>query len=957
MKTHGILLLSFVSIHLTGNAQQFTSITGTGFNYDVIANSNTTAALSTDKTIVPNLCFYANDFVSTLNPQAAPLGLPANRIINSAYRPEVTYQLANYEQPNVIMVGVDSDNHSFTLATPTAYTTLSLLMTNNYPSSVCVEVNFDDKTRSFFNFNTKGWDSSNAAYPGCGVVNINTDEFSGTALTHHLYDYILTLSETDRVKKITSIRFSKSDIGSMLYVFAVSGSNNSTYTGITATPVLEGDVVVDTDIRYTDTGGEWFCYANGTTHKVTFTPKDATKKIRLMFDYFKTYCVFDLMKIYNGKEADATKLIAQYYLTITNDEKEVIATNPDGALTCVFSTNAFFPHLGWSGVVSQIALNTLDLKALNTSAASLTPPIDEAIPLTLKIRNYSTTPIKGTDYTIQFTDANNLLLATAEGIDIEPGVIASIAAPITITATTAIKGEIVYVADQNPADNISAPITLSPLPQIKMDNGTRLIDDAIYNFFDEGGINYNYSDNHILTLTIQPNVANKAVRVKFSMFKLESFLDDLKIYNGAAVADGTLIGTFSGEDDIIPTALKEIKATNDNGALTLVFHSDTYTNRKGWEALIDLVDVAPVIVPDPDAPPMVSTLPMSDITSTSATAHGYLTSLGKPAPQSIGICYSTTHAFPSIDDNCFTIGGTATIGAFTAPINNLTKGVTYHVRAFATNTAGTSYGEVISFTTLKLLVSTTTLGIGNDDGSAATFDISSNTVWTVIANDDWVSVSGASGTGNATVTLTATANPSTDKRESSVTISSEGFEPQTIIITQDAAPANLSLSQSTVAFESEGGTVMIDIASNTSWIATVENDEWLAIETTKSANSKLMLSATINPSSTSRTTMVTIHTENSEIVKTVTVMQSGAIETATNNPMTQAYDFIYPNPCTNGFTIESVDARQTLTITNLTGCVVMNQSIEGKTFVNTEDLKSGIYLIKVGNRVEKLRVR
>lgn len=957
MKTLGILLLSFVSIHLTGNAQQFTPIAGTGFNYDVIANGNTTAALSTDKTIVPNYCFYANDFVSTLNPQAAPLGLPSNRIINSAYRTEVTYLLGDYQQPNVIMVGVDSDNHSFTLATPTAYTTLSLLMTNNYPSSVCVEVNFDDKTRSFFNFNTKGWDSSNAAYPGCGVVNINTDAFSGTALTHQLYDYILTLSETDRVKKITSIRFSKSDIGSMLYVFAVSGSNSSTYSGITATPVLEGDVMVDTDVRYTDTGGEWFCYANGTTHKVTFTPKDATKKIRLMFDYFNTYCVFDVMRIYNSKEVDATKLIAQYYISITKDDKEVIATNPDGALTCVFTTNAFFPHMGWSGVVSQIALNTLDLKALTTSAASLTPPIDEAIPLTLKIRNYSTTPIKGTDYTIRFTDANNLPLATAEGVDIEPGVIASIAAPAMITTITSVKGEIVYAADQNPADNISAPITLSPLPQIKMDNGTRLIDDAIYNFFDEGGINFNYSDDHTLTLTIQPNVANKAVRVKFSMFKLEVYLDDLKIYNGTAVADGTLIGTFSGEDDIIPTALKEIKATNDNGALTFVFHSDKYTNRKGWEAMIDLVDVAPVIVPDPDTPPMVSTLPMSDITSTSATGHGNLTTLGKPAPHSMGICYSTTNATPTIDDNRVDIGGTATTGAFTAAITNLTTGVTYHVRAFATNTAGTNYGEVVSFTTLMMSVSTTSLGIGNDEGSTATFDISSNTSWDVVANEDWLSITDASGTGNATVTLTATANPSIDKREGTVTISAEGFEPQTIIITQDAAPVNLSLSQSTVDFESEGGTVMIDIASNTSWIATVGNDAWLAIETTKSGNSNLTLSAAINPTSTPRNTTVTIHTENSEIVKTVTVMQAGAIETATNNPMKQANDFIYPNPCTNGFTIESVNARQTLTITNLAGCVVMNQSIEGKTFVNTEDLKTGIYLITVGNRVEKLRVR
>jgi hypothetical protein len=762
MKTFTILLLSIVCTYLTGNAQTFTPISGTGFNYDVIANGNSTAAQSTNKTLVPNYCFYSKDFASPLNPQTAPLGLPTDRIINSAYLSEVTYQLADYGQPNVILVGIDSDIHSFIFDTPAAYSTLSLLLTNNYPSSICVEVNFDDKTRSFFNFNTKGWDNSNAAYAGCGVVNINTDQFSGTALTHNLYDYILTLSETDRVKKITSIKFSKSDIGTKLYVFAISGSNNSTYTGAKTTPVLEGEVEVDNDLRYTDTGGEWFCYANGITHKVTFTPKDATKKIRLMFDYFNTYCVLDVLKIYNGKEEDPSKLIARYAIGITKEEKEVFATNPDGALTCVFTTNEYYPHLGWSALVSQIDLKELDLKALSTSAASLTPPIDEAIPLTLKMRNYSITPIKGIDYSIRFTDTNNITIATAEGVDIEPGAIASIAIPVTINTKTTIKGEIVYTADQNPADNITTPITLSPLPQIKMDNGTKLIDNTLYNFFDEGGINYNYSDDHTLTLTIQPNAANKAVRVKFGIFKLETSYDYLKIYDGTSAVEGKLIGTFSGEEDIIPAALKEIKATNDYGALTFVFHSDKFTNKKGWEALIDLVNLV---------------------------------------------------------------------------------------------------------------------------------------------------------------------------------------------------PESLSLSQPTAAFEAEGGIVIIDVTSNAHWTAIAGSEEWLAIETNQTGNNTLTITANSNPTSTPRTATVTVQTEYKEVVKTITISQAGAIATSANSQVAQADVVITPNPCTNGFTINAGHEPVLLTITNLTGSVVMKRYIVGSTFVHTENLQSGIYLVMAGNRVKKLQVK
>ena len=63
-----------------------------------------------------------------------------------------------------------------------------------------------------------------------------------------------------------------------------------------------------------------------------------------------------------------------------------------------------------------------------------------------------------------------------------------------------------------------------------------------------------------------------------------------------------------------------------------------------------------------------------------------------------GVCWST-QPNPTLTDNVgFTNDGFCT-GTFSSELTGLTSGTTYYVRAYATNGMGTSYGEVISFTT------------------------------------------------------------------------------------------------------------------------------------------------------------------------------------------------------------------------------------------------------------------
>jgi LPXTG-site transpeptidase (sortase) family protein len=91
---------------------------------------------------------------------------------------------------------------------------------------------------------------------------------------------------------------------------------------------------------------------------------------------------------------------------------------------------------------------------------------------------------------------------------------------------------------------------------------------------------------------------------------------------------------------------------------------------------------------------------VTNITDLTATGNGTITDLGVPNPTAYGVVWSTA-LNPTTADNVSDLGAPGATGAFTAPITGLTPGTLYHVRAFATNTTGTSYGADVTFTTLS----------------------------------------------------------------------------------------------------------------------------------------------------------------------------------------------------------------------------------------------------------------
>ena len=183
--------------------------------------------------------------------------------------------------------------------------------------------------------------------------------------------------------------------------------------------------------------------------------------------------------------------------------------------------------------------------------------------------------------------------------------------------------------------------------------------------------------------------------------------------------------------------------------------------------------------------PTVTTQDVTGIGSTSATGNGNITNLGSSNPTAHGVCWNTSGT-PTTGDNKTDEGAESTTGAFTASITGLAPGTSYYVRAYATNSAGTSYGNQVSFTTgtttptvttttPSSITSTTASSGGNitSDGGSTVTD--RGICWSTLVNPTTADNKISAGPSAVSFTLTITGlNPGTAYHVRAYAVNSAG---------------------------------------------------------------------------------------------------------------------------------------------------------------------------------------
>lgn len=322
--------------------------------------------------------------------------------------------------------------------------------------------------------------------------------------------------------------------------------------------------------NFYDSGSSGSAYSNNEDYTVTFYPCSAAcNKLQFVFSSFalesQANCNNDYLKIYNGPNTSAT-LMGTY--CGSTSPGTVTSTHSTGAITFVFHSNSGTTAAGWNAGINLI-----------TSSPTANAGTDKAI------CNGNNTSIggspaasggSGSGYTYVWSPSTGLNSTTTANPTATPTTTTAYTLTVTDGAGCVSTGSTMNVrvssTDANTEYRVNGNLTLNV-------NAGKL--------YDSGGPSSSYAFDENYTVTLNPCVSGKHVKLNFTAFDLESSTgcayDYIKIYDGPTTG-AALLGTWCGT-----TSPGAITSTHSSGSLTLVFYSDYSVTGAGFTADISNV--------------------------------------------------------------------------------------------------------------------------------------------------------------------------------------------------------------------------------------------------------------------------------------------------------------------------------------------------------------------------------
>ena len=340
-------------------------------------------------------------------------------------------------------------------------------------------------------------------------------------------------------------------------------------------PISAGGTLTVCTGTFYDSGLDTGNYDNNEDYTITFLPPPDQEFVVVDFTSFNIESGYDFLYVHLGADTSAPEMQGSPFTGSISPGTIQSATG----ITFHFTSDNIVDDAGWIADVScytptslpdcpttyypadqatnifptQISWNTVaGVSSYEVYFGTDTNPLNNT-PVSVTVPEFSINPLPNTTYYWMVLPTNSVGTATSCN---------------TLSFTT---GNAQYMMTDNTTVNTCNAM-----------------------FYDQGGPANDYAYSLDQTMTFFPDSSDSVISADFLSFDVElgsngEQYDYLEVYDGADTS-APLIGKFSG-NNTVPAELHPVTATNSDGALTFVFHSDGFINQAGWEAEISCITI------------------------------------------------------------------------------------------------------------------------------------------------------------------------------------------------------------------------------------------------------------------------------------------------------------------------------------------------------------------------------